>query len=257
MTHTSHFSARRLASCHFVVSATAQALVVAALAPALRGQVGGNPGDNDDTTRHLSGRSVRVLAFGLAFLVFSKPDDDTGTRSRESKHKPGQVFAMMQECANFMVHRIHCFPCVFAFSAHIWAMKKRKRLTAKGKIGAAVVQTAAASAIETGPKGGDQEAAPWPPAGIVVRDVLFPPPEYLLEEAQKESNRKLLQDYSEVIGVLREEKGFSFREIAEWLTQKGIDADYNAVYRVYTKGMSEDEEQDVALREAEEENERP
>jgi hypothetical protein len=34
----------------------------------LRGQPGRNLGDNDDTTRHLSGRSVRVLAFGLAFL---------------------------------------------------------------------------------------------------------------------------------------------------------------------------------------------
>jgi hypothetical protein len=34
----------------------------------LRGQSGRNLGDNDGTTRHLSGRSVRVLAFGLAFL---------------------------------------------------------------------------------------------------------------------------------------------------------------------------------------------
>jgi hypothetical protein len=42
-------------------------LVVAALAPVLRGNPGRNPGDNDDTTRHLPGRSVRVLAFGLAF----------------------------------------------------------------------------------------------------------------------------------------------------------------------------------------------
>lgn len=31
------------------------------------GAPGRNPVDNDDTTRHLSGRSVRVLAFGLAF----------------------------------------------------------------------------------------------------------------------------------------------------------------------------------------------
>jgi hypothetical protein len=43
-------------------------MVVAALAPMLRGKLGRNPGDNDDTTRPLSGRSVRVLAFGLAFL---------------------------------------------------------------------------------------------------------------------------------------------------------------------------------------------
>ena len=43
-------------------------LAVAALSTALRGQPGRNPGDNDDTTRHFSGRSVRVLAFGLAFM---------------------------------------------------------------------------------------------------------------------------------------------------------------------------------------------
>jgi hypothetical protein len=42
-------------------------LVVAASATVLRGQPGRNPGDNGDTTGHLSGRSVRVLAFGLAF----------------------------------------------------------------------------------------------------------------------------------------------------------------------------------------------
>jgi hypothetical protein len=44
-------------------------LVVAALSAALRGQPRRNPGTNDDTTRHFSGRSVRVLAFGLAFVI--------------------------------------------------------------------------------------------------------------------------------------------------------------------------------------------
>jgi hypothetical protein len=43
-------------------------LVVTALATVLRGQPGRNAGANDDTTRHLSGRSIRVLAFGLAFV---------------------------------------------------------------------------------------------------------------------------------------------------------------------------------------------
>lgn len=118
-------------------------------------------------------------------------------------------------------------------------MKKRKKLTANGKIAAAVGQTAAASAIETGPKGEDQKAAPAP-SGVTVVHLEFPPPDYLLEEALKEPNRKLLQDYRETISVLRDNKGFSFREIAEWLTQNGVDADYNAVYRVYTKGLPED-----------------
>jgi len=43
-------------------------LVAAALTPVLQGQPGRNAGANDDMTRHLSGRSVRVVAFGLAFL---------------------------------------------------------------------------------------------------------------------------------------------------------------------------------------------
>jgi len=64
--------------CPGAENGVSPALVVAALAPVLRWQPGRNPGDNDDTTRHLSGRSVRVLAFhlrraygkqvGLAFL---------------------------------------------------------------------------------------------------------------------------------------------------------------------------------------------
>ena len=48
-------------------------LVVAILAIVLRGQRGRKAGGNDDTTRHSSGRSVRVLACGLAFLFCSKP----------------------------------------------------------------------------------------------------------------------------------------------------------------------------------------
>ena len=68
----------------------------------------------------------------------------------------------------------------------------------------------------------------------------FPPPDYLLELARGEANRKLLQDYRETINTLRDEKGFSFREIADWLTQNGVETDYNSVYRAYTKGMPEE-----------------
>jgi hypothetical protein len=86
---------------------------------------------------------------------------------------------------------------------------------------------------------GEQKTAS--PPGDVVTHLEFPPPHFLLEQAEKESNRKLLADYREAITVLRHDKGFTFREIAEWLTQKGVAADYNAVYRVYTKGMPDDE----------------
>jgi hypothetical protein len=54
-------------------------LVVTALAPVLRGWTGRNAGANDDTTRHLWGRSVRALAFGLALLF---PASRMTTRER-------------------------------------------------------------------------------------------------------------------------------------------------------------------------------
>lgn len=62
-----------------------------------------------------------------------------------------------------------------------------------------------------------------------------PPVHLLLEEAEGEPTRVELPKYMEVIEVLREKKGFSFREIAEWLAKRGVDADHNAVYRLYTK----------------------
>jgi hypothetical protein len=92
---------------------------------------------------------------------------------------------------------------------------------------------------------------PSEPASAHVNHLECPPPDILAQEAMKEPNRKLLQDYRETISILRKDKGFSFREIADWLTQNGIAADFNAVYRVYTKGMSAEEENEVAQAEAE------
>jgi hypothetical protein len=109
----------------------------------------------------------------------------------------------------------------------------KKRSKSKGKEVAAVAQSPAASASDKSAKGG---AVPH-----VVTELEFPPPHYLLEQAEKEPSRKLLADYSDTITVLRKDKGFSFREIAEWLTQNGVAADYNAVYRVYIKGLPDDE----------------
>ncbi len=80
----------------------------------------------------------------------------------------------------------------------------------------------------------------------------YPPPEIVLESARGEPNVRLVADYAEAIEVLRDEKGFTFREIAEWLSRKfGIEADHNAVYRAYTKGM-QDVEAGVAAHEDEE-----
>lgn len=65
-------------------------------------------------------------------------------------------------------------------------------------------------------------------------------PEVVAEAARGEPNVRLVADYREAIKVLRDEKGLTFREIAEWLQNKfGIEADHNAVWRAYTKGASE------------------
>ncbi len=43
----------------------------------------------------------------------------------------------------------------------------------------------------------------------------------------------LLRDYIETIRTLRQDKRFSFREVAEWLSEHGVPPDHNAVYREY------------------------
>jgi len=83
----------------------------------------------------------------------------------------------------------------------------------------------------------------------------YPPPEHLMEEAEKELPRRLVDEYWVVIQHLRE-KRFTFREIGEWLSDRGVPADHNAVYRAYTKRMSEAQRFDErAFDEEEEERE--
>jgi hypothetical protein len=60
-------------------------------------------------------------------------------------------------------------------------------------------------------------------------------PQQLRAEAEKEPSRRGLEDYSGAIRVLKEDKGFSFREIAAWLQQRGLNTDHNAVWRAYSK----------------------
>ncbi len=71
---------------------------------------------------------------------------------------------------------------------------------------------------------------------------LAPPPfpDDLLEEAEQESNQLDLDKYWQVIAKLRE-KGFTYRQISDWLGERNIDADHSAVYRVYTKHLSPDQ----------------
>ena len=73
----------------------------------------------------------------------------------------------------------------------------------------------------------------------VVRSEM-PPPDALLREAEEEPNYRDLSEYCPVIATLRG-KGFSYREIAEWLSERGVELDHNAVYRLYTRNMSDHE----------------
>jgi transposase-like protein len=65
-------------------------------------------------------------------------------------------------------------------------------------------------------------------------------PDDLLEEAEQEPNHLDLDEYWQVIAKLRE-KGLTFREVAEWLAERNVHADHNAIYRVYTKHLSPDQ----------------
>jgi len=83
----------------------------------------------------------------------------------------------------------------------------------------------------------------------------MPPPEELLREAEQELNYRALAEYTDVIRTLRN-KGFSYRDIAGWLSERGVETDHNAVYRVYTNRLSDEEgnfEAQREEREAEEE----
>jgi hypothetical protein len=68
-------------------------------------------------------------------------------------------------------------------------------------------------------------------------------PKGMLEEAEAAADQRELADYRNTISLLRQ-KGFSFREIGEFLSKRGVFADHNAVYRVYTKFMTPDEREE-------------
>jgi hypothetical protein len=83
-----------------------------------------------------------------------------------------------------------------------------------------------------------------------------PLPEFVLREAMEEPDRTLVAEYGDSIRLLRDDKRFTFREIAEWLQERGIECDHNSVYREYTKRLSFQEEQEAAYRDAMDEEER-
>lgn len=76
--------------------------------------------------------------------------------------------------------------------------------------------------------------------GPLAPDSEIPAPDAFLEEAKNEPKRKLISDHIETINTLREEKRFTFRAIAEWLTKRGIETDHSSVYRAYLAAIPED-----------------
>ena len=73
-----------------------------------------------------------------------------------------------------------------------------------------------------------------------------PSPEALLKEAKNERKRVLLMEHIGTINILRDEKKFTFRAIAEWLFQRGIKVDHSAVYRTYLAAIPEEKRQSFA-----------
>jgi hypothetical protein len=81
--------------------------------------------------------------------------------------------------------------------------------------------------------------------------ISMPAPECLFQLAEQEPDFRTLSAYVDSIQMLRD-KGFSYRDIAHWLSEHGVDADHNAVYRVYTNSLSGYDAHLEDLREAEE-----
>ena len=89
--------------------------------------------------------------------------------------------------------------------------------------------------VELKPKA--EKAQLEPAAPTVVTDDGPPPPEALFEMAQMEEERQVVEEYFATIRLLRDEKRFTFREIAQWLSENGVETDHNAVYRVYLRNF--------------------
>ena len=74
-----------------------------------------------------------------------------------------------------------------------------------------------------------------------VEQAKVPEPEGFLAEAIKEPKRKLLSDHLKTITTLRDEKRFTFRDIADWFNKRGFETDHSAVYRAYLSNIPEEQ----------------
>lgn len=137
-------------------------------------------------------------------------------------------------------------------------MKKRgKKAPATGKRTSAEISTApVVKVVESSgtvpPDFALEEAKAVVSAGPI-------PPDIALQEAREELDLNFLRHYLDTMHVLRE-KGFSYREIAAWLTERGVEVDHNEVYRLYRgwaerQGMDKTTANEDDLRDAQEEAE--
>jgi hypothetical protein len=103
--------------------------------------------------------------------------------------------------------------------------------------------------VETKPEQTDAQPTP----SVFTPDV--PHPGILLELAIREEDRRILDEYIQTIQVLRDDKRFTFREIAGWLNENGVETDHNAVYRAYMRHVPEEFAGQVARETDDEERE--
>jgi hypothetical protein len=118
---------------------------------------------------------------------------------------------------------------LFVLFVHIVRMQDQKRSKKIERSKAADAQAA-----------GDSKSSATSGFETHLQSFVHPPPDILLKLAMEEPDRQLLQDYDQVIRALRDEKRFTFREIAVWMQRYGFDVDHSAVYRQYCKGLPED-----------------
>jgi hypothetical protein len=69
-----------------------------------------------------------------------------------------------------------------------------------------------------------------PPSSTAAQ---YPPPLNLIEIAEREPERKRVEESAEVMSKLRDTKGFTFRAIADWLCKHGVPTDHNEVFRTH------------------------
>ena len=113
---------------------------------------------------------------------------------------------------NVLVFLFYLFSCNYSVYALFFL------LTMKNKIGKSNDKVAEEAVKSAGDSTSQSDALPG---------------EAFLQEAEKEPKRILLVDHINTITTLRDKKRLTFRAIAEWFGERGIETDQGAIYRAY------------------------